>query len=147
LNATGTLSWQSERHWLGYAGLLPFLAAVTVLVVGPSAWHVTTLTTLTHYAAVIASFLGAVHWGVATEQSERLRRARLRWGVVPALASWVLLALPTPAALLGFAALFALILWVDHRLLPVLDDDYRHMRLRLSLVVVASLTIASVTSL
>jgi hypothetical protein len=55
--------------------------------------------------------------------------------------------LPAPAALLGFAALFALILWVDHRLLPVLDDDYRHMRLRLSLVVVASLTIASVTSL
>jgi hypothetical protein len=143
LNAVAALDWQTERHWLGYAGLAPFLACTAVLALGPPGWHALAAVTLTHYAAVIASFLGAVHWGVATEQTERMRRARLRWGVTPALAAWTLLALPASPALFGFAALFALILGVDRYLLPVLDDAYRRLRMRLSLVVVACLLTAA----
>ncbi len=51
---------------------------------------------------------------------------------MPALIAWTLLALPGRAALLGFAALFGLILIVDRYLLPVLDDAYRTLRLQLT---------------
>ena len=135
--------WQNERQWLGYAGLVPFVVCVALLAWAEPGWHETATDTLRHYAAVIASFLGAVHWGVAADERDPLRRARLRWGVTPALLAWTLLALPDAAALLGFAALFALVLWVDRFLLPVLDDHYRQLRLRLSLVVVASLLLAA----
>ena len=100
--------------------------------------------TLRHYAAVIASFLGAVHWGMAVQQNDRFTRARLRWGVTPALIAWVLLAVtPAGVALVGFAFLFRLILIVDRFLLPALDDTYRQMRVHLSVVVVVSLLVAA----
>jgi hypothetical protein len=138
-------AWQSERRWLGYAGLVPFLICVAVLVVADDpAWRGVAMDTLLHYAAVIASFLGAVHWGMAVQQNDRFTLARLRWGVTPALIAWVLLAVtPAGVALLGFAFLFTLILIVDRFLLPVLDDTYRQMRVHLSVVVVVSLLVAA----
>ncbi len=138
-------SWQSERRWLGYAGLVPFIICVAVLVVADEpAWREVAMDMLRHYAAVIASFLGAVHWGMAAQSDDSFTRARLRWGVTPALIAWVLLAVtPASVALLGFAFLFALILIVDRFLLPVLDDTYRQMRVQLSVVVILSLLIAA----
>jgi hypothetical protein len=139
--------WRRERTWLGYAGLVPFVAGLgVILLAGRPAWEAAASDAVRHYAAVIASFLGAVHWGVAAGGDDGLRRARLRWGVTPALIAWVLLALPTAAALGGFAALFLLILVVDTRLLPVPDDDYRALRLRLSLVVVTVLLLAAMAA-
>lgn len=139
-------SWRRERRWLGYAGLIPFLAGLAaILLADRPAWETAAYDAMRHYAAVIASFLGAVHWGIAVGSNDDLRPARLRWGVTPALIAWVLLALPTPVSLAGFATLFLLILAVDSRLLPVPDDDYRALRLRLSLVVVTVLLIAAVT--
>lgn len=55
--------------WLGYGGLLPFLALTVLLLLGEG-WlpagmmHSHLAFGLAAYAAVIASFLGAVHWGV-----------------------------------------------------------------------------------
>lgn len=136
--------WQRERQWLGFAALLPFLAGLGVLMSAEdSAWTMLAATGLSHYSAVIASFLGAVHWGIAADPRDRLRRARLRWGVTPALLAWTLLALPVGYALAGFAALFAFILLVDYRLLPALDDAYRRLRLQLSVVVTATLAAAA----
>ena len=136
--------WLAERRWLGYAGLVPFLIGVAVVLASDvPAWRELAYETLRHYAAVIASFLGAVHWGMA-QRHDRYSRARLHWGVMPALIAWALLAVsPVGAALLGFALLFVLILVVDRYLLPVLDDAYRRLRLQLSLVVVASLLLAA----
>lgn len=140
-------SWRRERHWLGYAGLIPFLAGLGgILFADRPAWEAAAYDAMRHYAAVIASFLGAVHWGIAAGSDDDLRTARLRWGVTPALIAWVLLALPTPVALAGFAALFLLVLAVDSRLLPVPDDDYRALRLRLSPIVVIVLLIAAVAA-
>ncbi len=143
--ASITSDWQQERGWLGYAGLLPFIGGLAILLSSDSA-ALTQLATdaLRHYAAVIASFLGAVHWGVAHEVPQRRRQAHLRWGVIPALAAWGLLSLPTAVGLAGFAALFALISLVDQRLLPVLDQRYRQLRLQLSAVVIAVLGAAAV---
>jgi hypothetical protein len=144
-SALATLDWQRERAWLGYAGLLPFLVGVALLVGGRDAASMALAADLVrYYAAVIASFLGAVHWGVMTDARDSRRRARLRWGVTPALIAWLLLLLPTAPAFLGFALLFALILGVDRHLLPILDDRYRRLRLRLSAVVIACLLVAAV---
>ena len=77
------------------------------------------------------------------QQVDSLEKLELMEGVIPALLAWGLLALPVQAALIGFAALFALILLVDRRLLPVLDDDYRRLRVPLTGTVALTLLIAA----
>jgi len=138
--------WQRERRWLGYAGVVPFAACLAVMLLADDPGRrVIATDTLRHYAAVIASFLGAVHWGVAADARDGLQHARLRWGVMPALLAWTLLALPAAFAFAGFAVLFSLILVVDRYLLPVLDDRYRRLRLPLTVLVVATMIIATLT--
>jgi hypothetical protein len=137
------LGWQRERNWLGYAGLLPFLGSATMLLLDADPAHrLLAVDVLRYYAAVIASFLGAVHWGAAAGDPSN-RRARLRWGVMPALIAWTLLLVPPNAAFIGFAALFAAVFYVDWRLLPLLDSHYRQLRLQLSVVVIATLLVAA----
>ncbi|MDJ0741411.1 MAG: DUF3429 domain-containing protein [Gammaproteobacteria bacterium] len=135
--------WQRERRWLGFAGLLPFLVCVAAIYAGDALARTVAIDVLGSYAAVIASFLGAVHWGAAADDRDGLHHARLRWGVMPALIAWTLTMLPPPFAFAGFAVLFTLILVVDRYLLPVLDDRYREMRLHLSLIVIAALLLAA----
>jgi hypothetical protein len=136
-----------ERRWLGFAGLLPFLACMIVLLTaGDLSVRQVAAQTMQHYAAIIASFLGAVHWGIAAATDDATQSARLRWGITPALISWALLALPGQAALLGYATLFILILAVDLYLLPALDADYRALRRPLTAVVVATLLIAALVA-
>lgn len=99
---------------------------------------------LAAYAAVIASFLGAMHWGIAATGGGVTARARLRCGVTPALLGWLLLSLPAPFALAGFALLFGSILAVDRRVLPLPDDGYARLRLHLTAIVMLSLALAAV---
>jgi len=87
---------------LGYAGLIPFAAAATLAVAGPAPWRGLALPALTAYGAVILSFLGAVHWGLALRASPEESSAawpRLGLGVLPALVGWVGLLLPVPFGL------------------------------------------------
>jgi len=136
--------WQVERRWLGYAGLLPFIGCLAVMLGAEQARHVEIAADLLrHYAALIASFLGAVHWGAAAAAGPASQRARLRWGIAPAVLAWGLLAVPPPVAFAGLALLFLLLLVVDCYLLPALDADYRRLRLVLSLVVIATLAAAA----
>ena len=75
---------------------MPFLACLIVLLTaGDLSVRQVAAQTMQHYAAVIAAFLGAVHWGIAAATDDGTRPARLRWGVTPALVSWALLALLT----------------------------------------------------
>ena len=144
--ATANSFWRKERAALGYAGLAPFVGGVAMLLTNNDvAQAVIVEDALRYYAAVIASFLGAVHWGVAANDPNR-RRKRLRWGVMPSLAAWVLLLLPTPMAFYGFALLFAAILFVDRHLLPLPDTHYRRLRLHLSAIVIVMLLITALAS-
>ena len=122
---------------------MPFVGGTLIIVLADDPAQKATATDIVrYYAAVIASFLGAVHWGVAASVAEN-RGARIRWGVMPALIAWTLLLLPPEAALPGFAALFAAILYVDCWLMPLLDEPYRQLRKRLSVVVVVTLLAAT----
>jgi hypothetical protein len=132
---------EQQRRWLGFAGLAPFAACLAVVAVADDpVTDTAAIRTMLHYAAVIAAFLGAVHWGLAVQEP---RAGRLWWGVTPALIAWALLAAPDPVALIGFAALFGLILVVDLRWLAIPDTGYRALRIPLTVTVVGVLLTAT----
>ncbi len=133
--------------WLGYGGLLPFvlLAPASLLDHHHGAvWS----DALVAYGAIILSFIGALHWGLAMtlpELSERQRSAWFAWSVVPALIAWpaVLFSpiVAVPLLVFGFIAHYL----QDRRLARQanLPDWYLPLRLRLSSVAVICL-VASV---
>ena len=101
---------------LGLAGLLPFIAGAAALAVleapGLRAWAGTALVA---YGALIATFLGGIHWGLAM-RGVRPVNARLGWGVSPSLLAWVALLLPVSAGLWLLAALLLTCYAVDRTL-------------------------------
>ena len=131
--------------WLGGAGLIPFIAPVAALWLGSPAWREPAWAVLHGYAAIILSFLGAIHWGAALRESDtgRLWQA-MGWSVIPALLAWVTLMLPHPHGvallLLGFAAQYLM----DRRAVAVgwLPFWYGRLRRVLTAGVAACLALA-----
>ena len=96
--------------WLGYGGLLPFLALALAVWTGVAP-HFGWGGALRTYAAVILSFVGALHWGFAMALaglSPAQRQAAFVWSVVPSLLGWVaLLVAPVAGVLLLVVGLLA----------------------------------------
>jgi len=87
---------------LGLAGLLPFAGSALAFFAAPESWAGLAEGALIAYGAVILSFLGAVHWGLALRapvEEADWGPARLLLGIVPALLGWVALLLPDVFAL------------------------------------------------
>lgn len=87
---------------LGLAGLLPFAGSALAFFAAPDSWAGFAEGALIAYGAVILSFLGAVHWGLALRapaEEAGWGPARLLLGIVPALLGWVALLLPDVFAL------------------------------------------------
>ena len=103
---------QRLARYLGFAGLIPFYATAVGAVLADDAFLVSLLLqTMLIYAAVIASFLGAVHWGLAMAMPDPPGRI-FALSVVPGLLGWAIVGvLSGPetmgAALVLFALLFA----------------------------------------
>lgn len=129
--------------WLGYGGLIPFLALTPASLLDQhhgALWS----DALYAYGAIILSFIGALHWGLAMSQpelSERQRSAWFTWSVVPALIAWPAIVFSPPLAapllVFGFIAHYL----QDRRLARQarLPDWYLPLRLRLSSVAVVCL--------
>lgn len=88
--------------WLGYGGALPFVALAAATWLVPD-WRTLAYQALLGYGAVILSFVGALHWGVAMVApapalSDTARTRAFAWSVVPALVAWTALLLPGAAA-------------------------------------------------
>jgi hypothetical protein len=134
---------------LGYGGLIPFvfLAGAISLNTDLSAFAVVDKGRfLLAYAAVIISFIGAVHWGVALTSSLNSNRHYL-YSVVPALVAWLLQLLPLQGALAGMALTIVAAYLVDRAILfEYLGSGYRTLRLHLTIVVAACLLLAMVFS-
>lgn len=80
---------------LGLAGLIPFLAGAAFQWFSPPGWRMLAGSALLTYGAVIVSFLGGIHWGLAMRSSSA-PGPRLIWGVVPSLLGWLGVLLDSP---------------------------------------------------
>jgi hypothetical protein len=139
-------------QWLGYGGLLPFVALALVVVRQPAAVQGVAQDTWLHalaaYGALIASFLGGVHWGIAARADVAAARMHHAWGVVPSLLAWVALLLPANWALLALAAILALCLVVDINTYPRVGwASWLRLRWHLTLVAAACCVGAAIVTL
>lgn len=141
--------------WLGYGGLVPFVALAATALIAPD-YAVAARAALLGYGAVILSFVGALHWSFAMtlpELTTAKRDESFIWSVMPALVGWVALiaaaiyawnsslrALAIASGLLiaGFVAHFV----QDRRLAPVARLPAWYLPLRTRLTWVVSLCIA-----
>jgi len=136
--------------WLGALGAVPFvfLAVTGPLLEGPL--QVRTSFALAVYGAVILSFLGGVHWGLAIAgfgptAGDGASFRRLALSVTPSLIGWGAMFLPRPAGLLLLAVAFACLLVFDSQASRKVQAPawYPRLRLPLTAVVVASLMLGA----
>ncbi len=122
---------------LGYGGLVPFVGFSVALCFGGSAWRGFCTTALLAYGAVIASFLGAIHWGFAMRNVSGQQIRPYLWGVVPSLVAWLALLANPVAGLSLLAGLLWVCYAVDHAAYG--SNQLQHwLPLRLRLTAVAS---------
>jgi len=113
--ATAPPAWAT---WLGAGGLIPFVVLALALWWPASGQQGTISHALAGYGATIASFLGAIHWGLAMRDQSGAGAGPYLWGVTPSLLAWLALLLPPAGGLLGLAVLLVLCLLVDTRRYP-----------------------------
>jgi hypothetical protein len=139
---------------LGNFGLIPFfaLAAATWVPFG-APYEAFVDHALVGYAALILSFLGAVHWGLALA-TPALDKAQawnaFGWGIAPSLLGWLALLLATAgvhlglvfAFLLGDIAICRLMDGALLRMYPCVPAWYPALRTRLTIGASIALAIA-----
>ena len=130
--ATAPPAWATR---LGAGGLIPF-ALLALALWWPGLGHQAFISqALASYGATIASFLGAIHWGLAMHGHSGAGAGPYLWGVTPSLLAWLALLLPPAGGLLGLAVLLALCLLVDARRYPHYQlQAWLPLRRRLTLV-------------
>ena len=128
---------------LGFAGLIPFVFLGLAAWLPLMEWRGYALYALAAYAAVILSFLGAVHWGLYLRSSQHrvLALPAPYWAVVPSILAWIALLLPLPYGLLLLTLSFPLVLAIDVLALPrgQMPGGYIALRGYLTLIAVISL--------
>lgn len=133
------MSHDTQRHpvnpiaiRLGYAGLIPFvLGALLVWLVREDA-HPYVVEGLSAYAAMVLSFLGAIHWGLGMRQNVPSPTPFI-WGVVPALLAWIGVIMPAYAGLVVHGVMLLVCYAVDRRTYPALGASaWLTLRFRLS---------------
>ncbi len=100
---------------LGYAGLIPFVLLAALLWIVQADLRPWLAIALTSYAALIATFLGGIHWGIAAQRPHHEQTFHYIWGISPSLIAWIALIMPAYAGLPLLAALLIVCYLVDHR--------------------------------
>ena len=127
--------------WLGLAGVLPFLiGAIWAWILGGGDMADWLLRAVVAYGAVILSFLGGLHWGLALRDQDA-GSSHYIISVVPSLLAWLALLLPLGPALTLLTICFAGQLVVDLLRLQ-LPAWFRNLRALLTLLVVVALVVA-----
>lgn len=79
---------------LGVAGLTPFVITTVAVFAAPVLWQAVAIKAFLFYSAVILSFLGGIHWGVAMSLDRDMSPAfnvRLAVSIAPSLLGWAAL--------------------------------------------------------
>lgn len=135
--------------WLGGLGAIPFIGLAGSAIFLVDAERAYALRALLAYGAVILSFLGGVHWGLAMAETGGAERdglvLRLVISVVPSLAAWAALLIDARAGLFVLAASIVATLWVDLRAtrLGMAPRWYPTLRIPLTGAVVVSLLLGA----
>jgi hypothetical protein len=127
---------------LGYAGLVPFVACALFIWLLPQrpVEHAFVADAMSKYAALVASFLGGVHWGLGMARpAAPPAAASFAWAVAPAVLGWSAALMPPYAALPALGALLVACYAVDRRRYPV-HGLAAWLTLRFRLTAVASLS-------
>ena len=125
--------------WLGYGGLVPFVGLALLIWLVPASFQPFVVLALLAYGAVIASFLGGVHWGTGFLMGEAAPRMQFFWGVVPSLLGWLAMLLPARAGLPVLALLLVACYAVDRMTYPAVGLGH-WLPMRLQLTAVAALS-------
>lgn len=122
-------------RWLADAGLLPFLGGALLVWVGLAPeLHAFVTAAMSAYAALVLSFLGGIHWGLAFRQTAPPATLFV-WGVLPALLAWLAVLMPPHAGLVLHGVLLVACYLVDRRVYPVQGAaHWLTLRFRLSAV-------------
>lgn len=133
-----TLPWL-----LGIAGLIPFVGLATVVLLSVPGWQAVAFQAFLYYSAVILSFLGGVHWGVAMSldhEGSHHFSSRMVVAMAPSLLAWPALMLSPRFALLALMTGFLLIRLYEAQADSVerLPPWYTSLRTLLTVVVVIS---------
>jgi Protein of unknown function (DUF3429) len=128
---------------LGISGLIPFIALTFFAGYLAITWYAFWMQLLAQYAALILSFVGALHWGYAVMSKTQGLRAWVQygWSVVPSLVGWTALQLPVWHALRLLAAMLVLSYVMDRKLAMQHDTPNWLMPLRALLTSVGSLSL------
>ncbi|HIC81965.1 MAG TPA: DUF3429 domain-containing protein [Kiloniellaceae bacterium] len=127
---------------LGFAGLIPFLASALGVWTAGYPRSLIALDIQLAYGAVILSFMGAVHWGLAMAGGAgAMSFHRLGWSVVPALAGWLALLLNPAYGVILMVIGFAGVYFGDLRSIAADNTPawYKALRKPLTIIVIASL--------
>ncbi len=125
---------------LGLAGLIPFVLGAALQFLPQPGWRMLASMALLSYGAVIVSFLGGIHWGLAMRSGEAAP-ARLIWGVLPSLLGWLAVLLDRPWGLILLALSLLACWWVDRAVYRRLGLG-AWLPLRTVLTTVATLSVA-----
>ena len=124
MTAASTLpapSGQSSPHAtavrLGYLALLPFVLGAALIWGVRAEAHPHATAALSAYAAVVVSFLGGIHWGLAFRQPQPVA-SLFAWGVVPPLVACVAVLMPPSAGLVLHGVMLAVCYLVDRKVYP-----------------------------
>ncbi len=136
---------------LSYAGIIPFIGLFLIIWLQPPQIVIDLTNTalwMMAYAAIILSFLGAIHWGMLLNSSDQeISSVRITqmliWGASPAVLAWLCMLLPIPIALIALAVLIVLAYVVDRLwILATASAGYSTLRLHLTLAVATLLLLS-----
>ena len=133
------MSTEQTISRLGYAGLIPFTLLAALMWLVDEELLPFVAIALGGYAAVIASFLGGVHWGIGFMKGEAAPKFHFIWGVVPSLIAWLALMMPAYAALPMLGLMLVACFVVDGKTYAAAGlASWLPMRLRLTVVATLS---------
>lgn len=139
------ISARQSARWLGWLGVIPFLGLALISGLDGPLWLAQALVV---YGALILAFMAGTYW-MSLITGQRLSvRPKLELiasnGLV--LTGWLAVLMPVPLACLWLSGLFSIHLAMDAPWRMTTGPAwYRHMRLGISLTVIALLILGALT--
>ncbi len=131
---------QNTAAWLTYAGIIPFVLLAKLSIFDMTLFDIAPYPLLLVYAAVIASFIAGIHWGVYLFKSALLNLF-IHSNLI-ALVAWLAASGILPFNVWLLAGCFVYLLVIDSKLhqSEVIETWFFRLRLHASVLVVLSLS-------